>query len=52
MTKAELIKALKYIEDDVEILARDTENLKTYEIIGVKPVRTLETAWIVIKQKD
>lgn len=52
MTKVELLKLLEYVEDDVEILARDPESQTTYEFIGLKPTRTLDMICLVLKQQD
>jgi hypothetical protein len=51
MKKGDILKMLEFVEDDVEILARDAENNKSYEIIGIKPTRTIEMVCIVLKER-
>jgi hypothetical protein len=51
MTKKELIDALKYVENDVVIMCGDVETFRTYDIEMLQTTRTMEVAYLRIKEK-
>jgi hypothetical protein len=51
MKKTDLLKLIEYVEDDAEIYVGDIGTYKSYDIIGMNPIRTTEFVYLKISER-